>query len=50
MLYEMATGKRAFEGKSTTSVIAAILERNPPPISAVQPMFPRAGTSRGRSA
>ena len=42
VLYEMATGKRAFEGKSTTSVIAAILERNPPPISAVQPMFPRA--------
>jgi eukaryotic-like serine/threonine-protein kinase len=42
VLYEMATGKRAFEGKSTTSVIAAILERNPPPISAVQAMFPRA--------
>ena len=42
VLYEMATGKGAFEGKSTTSVIAAILERNPPPISAVQPMFPRA--------
>ena len=42
VLYEMATGKRAFEGKSTTSVIAAILERNPPPISAVRTMFPRA--------
>jgi len=42
VLYEMATGKRAFEGKSTTSVIVAILERNPPPISTVQPMFPRA--------
>ncbi|HEX8812348.1 MAG TPA: protein kinase, partial [Terracidiphilus sp.] len=42
VLYEMATGKRAFEGKSTTSVIAAILERNPPPISALRPMFPRA--------
>ena len=41
VLYEMATGKRAFEGKTTTSVIAAILERNPPPISDVQPMFPR---------
>jgi hypothetical protein len=37
----MATGKRAFEGKSTTSVIAAILERDPAPISAVRPMFPR---------
>ena len=42
VLYEMATGKRAFDGKSTTSVIAAILERNPPPISTVQPMFPQA--------
>ena len=42
VLYEMATGKRAFEGKSTTSVIAAILERNPAPISVVRPMFPRA--------
>src|SRR5579864_5624503 len=42
VLYEMATGKRAFEGKTTTSVIAAILERIPAPISAVRPMFPRA--------
>jgi eukaryotic-like serine/threonine-protein kinase len=42
VLYEMATGKRAFEGKSTTSVIAAILERDPSPISTARPMFPRA--------
>ena len=41
-LYEMATGKRAFEGKSQASVIAAILEREPPPISTVQPMAPPA--------
>src|SRR5208283_2022725 len=27
VLYEMATGKRAFEGKTTASVIAAVLER-----------------------
>ncbi len=40
VLYEMATGKRAFEGKTTASVIAAVLERNPPPISSVQPMSP----------
>src|SRR6266404_3177635 len=40
VLYEMATGKRAFEGKTTASVIAAVLERNPPPISTVQPMSP----------
>jgi serine/threonine protein kinase len=42
VLYEMATGKRAFEGKTTASVIAAVLERNPPPISTVQPMAPPA--------
>ncbi|HKW87679.1 MAG TPA: protein kinase [Candidatus Acidoferrales bacterium] len=40
VLYEMATGRRAFEGKSQTSVIAAILEREPPPISSLQPMSP----------
>jgi len=42
VLYEMATGRRAFEGKSQTSVIAAILEREPPPISSLQPMSPPA--------
>ncbi|HEV2616620.1 MAG TPA: protein kinase [Candidatus Acidoferrales bacterium] len=42
VLYEMATGKRAFEGKTTASVIAAILEREPPAISSVQPMSPPA--------
>ena len=29
VLYEMATGKRAFEGKSTVSIAAAILEKEP---------------------
>src|SRR5271167_1725645 len=42
VLYEMATGKRAFEGKTTASVIAAVLERDPAPISAVQPASPAA--------
>ena len=41
-VFEMATGKRAFEGKSQASVIAAILEREPPPLSVVQPMAPPA--------
>lgn len=40
MLYEMATGRRAFAGKSAASVIAAILEREVPPVSSVQPMAP----------
>jgi serine/threonine protein kinase len=42
VLYEMATGKRAFDGKTTASVIAAVLERDPVPISTVQPMSPPA--------
>jgi len=41
-LYEMATGQRAFEGKNTASVIAAVLERQPRPISSLQPTFPSA--------
>ena len=40
VLYEMATGKRAFEGKTTASVIAAVLAAEPQPISAIQPMSP----------
>ncbi|HEV8630465.1 MAG TPA: protein kinase [Thermoanaerobaculia bacterium] len=42
VLYEMATGKRAFDGASQASLIAAILERQPPPIGAVQPLTPPA--------
>ncbi len=41
VIYEMATGKKAFEAKSQASLIAAILEREPPLISATQPMTPR---------
>src|SRR6185369_159470 len=37
VLYEMLTGKRAFKGTSPASVIAAILEREPPSISGVAP-------------
>jgi len=40
VLYEMVTGKRAFEGKTTASTIAAIMAAEPPPISTVQPMSP----------
>jgi serine/threonine protein kinase len=40
VLYEMATGRRAFDGKTRASVIAAILDRDPQPISALQPMTP----------
>src|SRR5712692_10057581 len=42
VVYEMATGKRAFEGKSQASVIGAILKDDPPPMSSLQPMTPPA--------
>ena len=42
VVYEMATGKRAFEGKTQASLIAKILEIDPPPISSLQPMTPPA--------
>ena len=41
-VYEMATGKRAFDGKTQASLIAAILEREPPLMSTLQPMTPPA--------
>ena len=37
VLYEMLTGKRAFEGSSPASVIAAIMERPAPSISDIAP-------------
>src|SRR6266478_4763641 len=42
VLYEMATGKRAFEGKSNLSVASAIIEKEPEPITTIQPMTPPA--------
>jgi len=40
VLYEMATGRRAFSGKSHISVASAILEREPEPISTLRPSTP----------
>jgi Tol biopolymer transport system component len=42
VLYEMVTGKKAFEGKSQLSVASAILEKEPEPVSALKPTFPAA--------
>ena len=42
VMYEMATGRKAFEGKSQASLIGAILHTEPPPLSSLQPMSPPA--------
>jgi eukaryotic-like serine/threonine-protein kinase len=42
VLYEMATGERAFDGDSPASVIGAILKDNPPRVSTRQPLAPPA--------
>ena len=42
VLYETATGKKAFTGNSQASLIGAILHSEPAPISAVEPTSPAA--------
>ena len=42
VLYEMVTGRRAFEGKSQLSVLTAILEKEPEPVSKAKPGTPYA--------
>jgi len=42
VLYEMATGKRAFDGKSQIGIASAILEKEPEPISSVHALAPPA--------
>ncbi len=42
VLYEMATGRKAFSGKSRVSLIGSILKDEPPPISSIQQMTPPA--------
>ncbi len=40
VLYEMVTGRKAFDGKSASSVIAAIMHIDPPNVSTLQPLMP----------
>ncbi len=40
VLYEMAAGKRPFEGKSQLSLASSILEKDPDPVSTVKPQTP----------
>jgi eukaryotic-like serine/threonine-protein kinase len=42
VLYEMVTGRKAFEGQSQASLIGAILHATPPPIVVMQPLAPAA--------
>ena len=42
VVYEMATGKKAFEGKSQASLMAKILETDPAPMATLAPMTPPA--------
>jgi eukaryotic-like serine/threonine-protein kinase len=41
VLYEMATGRKAFTGKSRASLITAIMSAEPQSVSTIQPMTPR---------
>jgi serine/threonine-protein kinase len=40
VLHEMLTGRKAFEGKSSVSVMSAILKDTPQPVSQLQPVSP----------
>jgi serine/threonine protein kinase/Tol biopolymer transport system component len=40
VLYEMTTGRRAFDGKSQLSIASAILQKEPTPVTAIQPTSP----------
>ncbi|MEO5988174.1 MAG: hypothetical protein ABIU54_13650, partial [Candidatus Eisenbacteria bacterium] len=41
VLFEMATGRRAFEGRSQASLITAIMGSEPPSVSQVSPVAPQ---------
>jgi serine/threonine protein kinase len=42
VLYEMISGRKAFEGTSQASVISAILSSDPPSVTVLQPLTPAA--------
>ncbi|MBI2149073.1 MAG: PD40 domain-containing protein, partial [Acidobacteria bacterium] len=42
VMYEMLAGRKAFEGKSQASLIAAIIHVDPPPVSVLKPVTPAA--------
>jgi serine/threonine protein kinase len=42
VLYEMVTGKKAFEGDTKAGLIASVLERNPVPVTQLRSAIPQA--------
>jgi serine/threonine protein kinase len=42
VMFEMATGRRAFDSGSAAGVIAAVLQTDPPPASSIEPSVPPA--------
>jgi len=42
VVFEMITGTRAFEGDSTSSIRAAVIGKDPPPLSSLEPHVSRA--------
>jgi len=42
MVYELATGQKAFQGKTNASVMSKIMQVDPPPMSSLQPVTPPA--------
>jgi eukaryotic-like serine/threonine-protein kinase len=42
VLYEMTSGERAFDGSTKTSLIAAIVSKDPKPLALMQPLTPPA--------
>jgi serine/threonine protein kinase len=40
VIYEMATGRKAFEGDSRASIMAKILTAQPPPMATIEPVTP----------
>jgi Tol biopolymer transport system component len=42
LVYEMVTGRKAFEGKSQASLITSIMSSDPPPVASLVPLAPSA--------
>src|SRR5260370_22528159 len=41
LLYEMATGRRAFKGENVITILAAVMNQEPPPAHTIIPNAPR---------